>query len=166
MKLKTASVAMGPALVAALVLSGHAGPALAADAGWAPLAFSDDPEATWAEHSIDDYYVATTTIRSSTISLGEVPTPKLLIHTDVPTADIGCTALYVKDADYDSYEQVTPALIEEIEERRQVMSRLNLAKARGLPVRLIVSKSTADRFTESDGDGPRFWRRILRASVR
>ena len=95
MKLEKASVAIGSTLVAALVLLGHAGPALAADGGWAPLAFSDDPEAAWAEHSIEDYYVATTTVKSSTISLGEVPTPKLLIHTDVPTADIGCTALYV-----------------------------------------------------------------------
>ncbi len=164
MKLEKAAIAMGLALVAAGLVS--VPPAEAADGGWAPLAFSDDPEATWAEHNIDDYYVATTTVRSSTISLGDVPTPKLLIHTDLPTTDIGCTALYVRDANYDSYEQVTPALIEEIEERRQVMSRLNLAKARGLPVRLIVSYSALDRFVESDGDGPRTWCRIVRASVR
>ena len=152
---------------AAWLLAG--GPVLAneTDSTWRPLSASAGAaEGEWSEHDITDYYVATTTIKSTTISLGRVPTPKLVIHADLPTMDgAGCTAMYVKDADYDA-EFVSPALLKEIEERRQVMDRVHLAKAAGLPARLVISAAPEDRFVENGGDGPRTWCRIMRVSVR
>ena len=157
------------ALAATAVLLLAATPVLAdgTDAAWRPLSASAGAaEGEWSEHDITDYYVATTTIKSSTISLGRVPTPKLVIHAGLPTTDgAGCTAMYVRDADY-GVESVSPGLLREIEERRQVMDRIHMAKAAGLPVRLVISAASEDRFVENDGDGPRTWCRILRVSVR
>lgn len=112
------------------------------------------------------YYVADTAIRQTNFATG-VLKPNIAVGVETRTdGSMGCpdtSVVYVRDADYDLYEQVTPDLVKEIEERRQTMNLINMAKARNFSVRLVISDREEDMIMATNGD---YRCRIVRVSVR